>query len=333
VVARLTGEYVVDHYTASASDPLYHLASHEWWDPGWKHSAAGLERPRLAWPAEIVGTVLPEVAHDTGLRPGTPVVAGTIDAMAEAHSVGCSAVGDTMVMYGSTLFFIQVLAEPMSDPGLWAVAGLAPEKFGVAAGMATSGLVTTWMAEVANSSVADLFAEAAGVPAGSEGLVLLPYFAGERTPLFDPGARGCWLGLTLGHTRAHLARSILEGVAFGVRHNIEAMAAAGSEPRRLVAVGGGTRGDLWMRVVSDVTGLAQDVPTITVGASFGDARLAADALGIDTTGWNPASRRIDPNTDVADTYDRLYGIYRRAYPALRDDLHRLAEEFGVRDLR
>jgi len=324
IVGRLTAEYVMDHYTASTSDPLYDLTAKDWWSSAWDVAAASIERPRLAWPDEVVGTVIPTAAQETGLRAGTPVVAGTIDAMAESYSVGCRNVGDTMVMYGSTLFFIQVVGRPTVHPGLWAATGRTTETFSIAAGMATSGLVTTWLADVVGADVGTLFEEAADVAPGSDGLVLLPYFAGERTPLFDPQARGCWIGLTLAHKRGHLIRSALEGVAYGVRHNLEAMTEAGATPGRLVAVGGGTRGNLWTQIVSDVTGLPQDLPSITIGASYGDARMAADASGVNTESWNPVAHRLQPRIETADTYAELYGVYRRSYPALRDDMHLLA---------
>jgi xylulokinase len=321
---RLTGEYVLDHYSASTADPLYDLDARSWWPRAWDVAAPTLERPRLAWPGEVVGTVRPDVAAETGLPPGTPVLAGTIDALAESYSVGCHDVGDLMVMYGSTLFLIQTVSRPASHPGLWAAAGRTPQTFAIAAGMATSGLVATWLADLVGEDVGALHRDAAGIAPGSDGLVLLPYFSGERTPLFDSEARGCWLGLTLGHGRAHLYRSCLEGVAYGVRHNLEAMTDAGAPPRRLVAVGGGTRGNLWTQIVSDVTGLPQDLATTTIGASYGDARMAAEACGVDTSGWNPVAERVTPDPDNAQTYAELYGIYRRTYPALRDDMHRLA---------
>jgi len=184
--------------------------------------------------------------------------------------------------------------------------------------------VTTWLAELAGVEIDTLVREAAEVGAGSDGLVLLPYFAGERTPLFDPRARGCWLGLTLGHGRGHLYRSTLEGVSYGVRHNFEAMTEAGATPRRLVAVGGGTRGNLWTQILSDVTGMAQDLPTITIGASYGDARMAADACEVDTSGWNPVAMRVEPDETTFEVYGDLYDVYRRTYPALRADMHLLA---------
>ncbi|HEX9245990.1 MAG TPA: FGGY-family carbohydrate kinase [bacterium] len=323
LVFRLTGEYVADHYSASASSPLYDLRARTWWDEAWHEIAPAVRRPRLAWPGEVVGRVTPGAAADTGLPEGTPVIAGTIDALAEAYSAGCREVGDTMVMYGSTLFLIQTVTAPAPHPGLWAATGRTPATYSVAAGMATSGLITTWFADLVQTGVPALVEAAERIPPGSDGLVLLPYFAGERTPLFDPQARGCWMGLTLRHTRAHLYRSILEGVAYGARHNLETMAEAGGRPRRLFAVGGGTRGSLWTQIISDVTRLRQCVPTITVGASYGDAQMAADAAGVETGSWNPVAHVIEPDGSTGALYDRLYAIYLRAYPALRDDLHTL----------
>jgi xylulokinase len=251
------------------------------------------------------------------------VLAGTIDALAEAYSAGCRDDGDTMVMYGSTLFLIQVVARPAAHAGLWAATGRVPASYSVAAGMSTAGLLVDWLADVAGEDVDALLARAADVPPGSDGLVLLPYFAGERTPIFDPRARGCWVGLTLRHDRGHLFRSALEAIALGVRHNLEAMTEAGAHPVRLVAVGGGTRGRLLTQITSDVAALPQDLPTLTIGASYGDARMGADALGVDTSGWNPVAERIEPDPETAPLYDDLYGVYRRTYVALRDEMHRL----------
>jgi xylulokinase len=323
VARRLTGAYVLDHYSASASDPLYDLRGHGWWEPGWA-GFEQLERPALAWPSEIVGEVTAAAAEETGLQAGTPVVAGTIDALAEAYSVGVAAPGDTMLMYGSTMFLIQVVAEPAVDPGLWAAVGRTAATYSSAAGMSTAGLLTNWLSEVTGAGFESLLEEARALPAGSEGLLLLPYFAGERTPVFDPYARGAWVGLSLRHGRGHLYRSALEAVAFGVRHNLAAMSGAGATPRRLVAVGGGTKDSLWAQIVSDVTGLPQDIPSITLGASYGDARMAADALGVPTAAWNPVARQTVPDAGVRDVYDGLFAQYLALYPALADTMHKLA---------
>jgi xylulokinase len=154
---------------------------------------------------------------------------------------------------------------------------------------------------------------------------MLPYFAGERTPIFDPRARGAWAGLTLSHGPGHLYRSALEGVAMGVRHNLDAMRDSAAEARRLVAVGGGTAQRLWTQVVCDVTGLPQDLPTLTVGASYGNARLAADALGVDTTAWNPVAERLTPRDEAREIYQRLYELYVDGHRTLAGTMHALGD--------
>ncbi len=132
-------------------------------------------------------------------------------------------------------------------------------------------------------------------------------------------------GLTVEHTRGDLYRAALEASAYGVRHNVEAMRAAGADIRRVVAVGGGTRGGLWTRIVSDVTGLEQEIRTVTIGASYGAAFLAAAAIAaVDIDTWNPVHERVVPDVRRRSRYDDLYGLYLRLYPATRDIGHALA---------
>jgi xylulokinase len=190
--------------------------------------------------------------------------------------------------------------------------------------MATSGAVTDWLRGLVGGSFEDLVARAAEVPAGSRGLLVLPYFEGERTPLFDPSARGVIAGLTLSHGPAELYRAVLEGIAYGVRHNLETMRVAGGAARRLVAVGGGTQGGLWTQIVSDVTGLPQQVTRESIGASLGDAMLAAAADGGDVSGWNPVVETVQP--DPGRPYEEFYARYRELYPATADIAHFLAEQ-------
>ncbi|OLF08262.1 FGGY-family carbohydrate kinase [Actinophytocola xanthii] len=326
LVHRLTGRYVLDHHSASQCDPMYDQN-----ELGWARDWAGvvapdLALPDLAWPTEVVGTVSAAAAAETGLPQGLPVTAGTVDAWAEATSVGVREPGDVMVMYGTTMFLIEVLEQPKPHPGLWTTSGVFPGTRSLAAGMATSGAVTDWLRRLVGGDFASLVAEAAAVPPGSRGLLLLPYFAGERTPIFDPSARGVIAGLTLAHGRAELYRAALEGIAYGVRHNLEVMREAGGEARRLVAVGGGTRGGLWTRIVSDVAGQPQQVPTETVGAALGDAMLAAVATGteVDFEAWNPPAETVIPTGDGR--YEQYYRRYRELYPATKDVAHFLAEE-------
>jgi xylulokinase len=139
------------------------------------------------------------------------------------------------------------------------------------------------------------------------------------------------MGLTLTHERAHIYRSCLEGIAYGLRHNIEVMASVGAMPRRLVAVGGGLKDPVWLQICSDVTGLPQEVPEKIVGAAYGDAYLAGYAAGLFTDSrvlkqqWVKIVRTIEPNRQVAPIYDELCGIYHRLYRNTREEMHRLSQ--------
>lgn len=323
---RLTGTYVLDHHSASQCTPLYDTVAREWYAPWAARIAPGVELPPLRWSGEAAGTVTAEAAHRTGLPAGIPVTTGTIDAWAEALSVGAHGVGDLMLMYGTTMFLIHTVPELVTAPALWSTVGAVPGTRNLAGGMATSGAVTGWLRELFGSpDYPELLrlAEQSGVGAG--GLLMLPYFAGERTPVMDPDARGVIAGLTLSHTRGDLYRAALEGTAYGVRHNIEALEAAGGDIGRVVAVGGGTQGRLWTQIVSDVTGRAQEVRTTSVGASYGGALLAAQLVGeADIDDWNPVAETVTPRASAAARYADLYELYRRLYPASADVVHALA---------
>ncbi|WP_263251068.1 FGGY-family carbohydrate kinase [Saccharopolyspora rosea] len=333
LVHRLTGRYVLDHHSASQCDPLYDLGARDWARDWAERVAPGLELPELSWPTEVVGRVGARAAAETGLPEGLPVTTGTVDAWAEATSVGVRAPGDVMLMYGTTMFFVQVLTDPRPHPVLWGTCGAFPDTYTLAAGMATSGAVTEWLRDLVTGDFAQLVAEAAKAPAGSRGLLLLPYFAGERTPIFDQDARGVLAGLTTGHGRAELYRAALEGIGYGVRHNLEAMSAAGGTAGRLVAVGGGTQGGLWTQIVSDITGQEQQIPAETVGAAYGDALLAGVGTGtaVDPDGWNPVTETVRPNPVNTERYDAFYRHYRDLYESTVRIQHFLAEQQRAAD--
>lgn len=334
---RLTGRHVLDHHTAAHSMPLYDPRTRAWtaqFAPA-VLGDVGLDRlPDLAWSDELAGYVTAEAAAQTGLREGTPVAVGTVDALSEAVSVGAVHPGDLMVMYGSTTFFILVQDTPTPDPRVWTVGGAFAGQVNLAAGMSTTGSLTRWFVdelarEYSTEQAYDrLFAEAAQVPPGAEGLLLLPYFSGERTPINDPQARGVIAGLTLAHTRAHLFRAALEGVGYGIRQNIEAFRELGAQVRRLVAVGGGAKGRTWLQIVSDISGEVQELPEVTVGASYGDAFLAGLAAGVlrrdDLNRWVRIADRVYPNPALKADYDRLYGLYRDLYAQTRGTVHALS---------
>ncbi|MEV0840893.1 FGGY family carbohydrate kinase [Actinocatenispora sera] len=329
LVWRLTGEYLLDHHSASQAVPLYDTRGHAWWAPAWRDLAAGIEPPALRWSDEIAGAVTAEAARVTGLPAGIPVITGTIDAWAEAVSVDAHQPGDLLLMYGTTMFLIDTLdagAPPLTAPPLWGTVGVYRGSRNLAGGMATSGAITGWLRELVGGDFGTLTAAAEASGPGANGLLMLPYFAGERTPVDDPRARGTLTGLTLSHTAGDLYRAALEATAFGVRHNIEAFTAAGARIDRVVAVGGGTRGGLWSQLVSDVTGLAQQVHTHTIGASYGSAYLAARAIGdASIRAWNPVAGTVTPRAELRADYDELYRLYLELAAGTAPVAHALAD--------
>ena len=327
---RLTGAYVLDRHSASQCTPLFDIESGEWHEPWAPLVAPGIELPTLAWPGDLAGTITAEAAAATGLAEGTPVIVGTIDAWSEALSIGAVGPGDLMLMYGTTMFLVATVPDILRTPSMWTTVGAFPGTNCLAGGMATSGAITGWIRELTGAGYPDLLAEAAASGPGARGLLMLPYFAGERTPLLDPDARGMVAGLTLSHGRGDLYRAALEATAFGVRHNIETMREAGAQIDRIAAVGGGTQGSLWTQIVSDVTGLEQQLTRTSVGASYGAAFLAACAVA-DTAGtapdiadWNPVVATVRPDPATAAAYDRGYRLYRELYTSTVDLAHELA---------
>jgi len=338
LVARLTGKYVIDHLTGSTWVPLYDIGARTWSKSFCQDVVEPERLPELAWANEIAGRVTAQAARQTGLAEGTPVIVGTIDAPAEALSVGVTAPGQMMLMYGSTVFMIQVMDKPLTDKRLWAAPYLFPGTWCLEAGMATSGALTRWFRdhmapdlvateEAGGANVyAELTRQAAKIPPGSEGLVVLPYFSGERTPINDPKAKGMIFGLTLAHSRAHVFKAILEGIGYGVRHHFEVMESIGAPSQQVIAVGGGTKSPVWLQVVSDITNSPQQVPAVTLGASYGDAFLAGLGIGVfdsyqDISKWLRSRRTIKPNPQNTAIYEKYMPIYLELYRRTRDLMH------------
>ncbi|HJT14522.1 MAG TPA: FGGY family carbohydrate kinase, partial [Dongiaceae bacterium] len=228
LVHRLTDSFVIDHYSAGSTSPLY-LPDRLAYSDELVCDIIALDRlPEPAWTTDIAGMVTQRAADETGLALGTPVIVGTIDAAAEALSVGVLNPGDMMLMYGSTIFVIMITSERVRDRRLWYSPWLFSGEHAAMAGLATSGTLTHWFRDQFGkeldpaSAMPALAAEAAESPPGARGLVLLPYFSGERTPIHDPYAKGMLFGLDLTHTRGDIFRALLEGIACGTNHIIEA---------------------------------------------------------------------------------------------------------------
>jgi len=346
VVHRLTDEYTIDHAIASYFHPIYDPAELAWDDE--LASVVGIPTdmlPQPRWATEIAGGVSEAAAEETGLDPGTPVTVGTGDALASMVSVGTVDPGESIFMYGTTGVIFTVLEENRAPEGLWSGPFVFEDTYHAGGGMATSGAILRWFrdeladAERRRAEETDvgpyelLDDQAAEVDPGSDGLVVLPYFSGERTPITDDSARGTIVGLTLQHTKGHLFRAILEGVGYGFRHHVEAMENVDIDVGNVRAIGGGARSPLWRQIVSDITGVSQAYVADPLGSPLGDAFLAGYGTGVfedldrvevkaDITGTTV------PDPDAGRVYDEYYEVYRDLYPQVRDSMHRLADLGG-----
>jgi len=326
LVQRLTGEIVIDHYTAANFSPLYDVATQSWVDDLADDIIPLDKLPRLLWSNEVAGMITPTAAMETGLPEGTPVTAGTIDAAAEAISVGVDQPGEMMMMYGSTIFIILRAQSKVTDPRIWYAPWLFEGEHASMAGLATSGTLTHWFRDQLardldpTEAFPILANEASTSPPGANGLLMLPYFSGERTPIHDMSAKGSFFGLNLTHTRGDMYRALIEGIAHGTRHVTDTFAELGQSPTRLLAVGGGTRNALWLQATSDITGIDQIVCDKTIGASYGDAFLAALAIGLvnrdDIKKWNPVAQTIHATPNPV--YDKSHSLFRRLYEQTKD---------------
>jgi xylulokinase len=335
LILKMTGEKVIDRHTAAHYMPLVDLKTLDWSERFSDGLVDVAKLPRMGWSDELAGQVSASAAKETGLKAGTPVAVGAVDALSEGISVGAVNPGDMMIMYGSTAFFILVLTQPAPDERVWTVAGAFEGQYNLAAGMATTGSLTRWFRDELAQDLPEetayktLFEQAEGIPPGAGGLLILPYFSGERTPINDPHARGVIAGLTLAHTRAHLYRATLESVAYGIRHNIETFRSIGAPVKRIVAVGGGTQSRTWLQIVSDVAGIGQTVPGLTIGASYGDAFLAGLAGGIlkrdDLNDWVKQGIEIEPNKASGQRYEPLYQDYLKLYSQTKEIVYRLGQ--------
>lgn len=328
LVQKLTGECVVDHYSAANFSPLYEI-DEKGWSSALADNIVDLDRlPRVTWTTDIAGQLTKKAARETGLAVGTPVITGTIDAAAEALSVGMTRPGDMMVMYGSTIFIIMLSSKRIQDGRLWYAPWLFPGEHASMSGLATSGTLTHWFRDQFakdlpfESAFRTLTEEANASPPGANGVIMLPHLSGERTPIHDSHAKGVIFGLNLTHNRGDLYRAAVEGIAYGTNRIFETYREIGEPPKTLLAVGGGTKNPVWLQATSDVSGLPQTVRERTLGASYGDAFLAALGAGAvkrgDIAAWNPSARKISPRAKNRAVYDKQYAIFKKIYGQTKD---------------
>jgi xylulokinase len=341
---RLTGEFATD--VSDASGTLLFDVTHRRWS---REMLTALDidpqiLPRAFESPEITGEITREVAVLTGLTAGTPVVAGGGDQAASAVGNGIVLPGLTSATLGTSGVIFTYTAAPKLDPrgrihtfchavpGKWHVMGVTQ-----GAGLSLRwfrdnfGYSESWYARQADIDPYDLIIrEAERVPPGSDGLLWLPYLMGERTPHLDSQARGMWFGLTASHTRSHLVRSILEGVAFSLRDSLEIFRELGIPVEQIRASGGGSRSFLWRQIQADIYGKELVTLRTSEGSALGAALLAGVGAKIYDSVEESAREAIQvkesmaPKADNVAVYDKYYQVYRALYPAVQELSHTLA---------
>lgn len=332
IVYRLTQTYSLEENWAAESG-LYDVREHRWHAPYLEH--AGLNPailPPVHRPVEVVAGVSEEAARLTGLRAGTPVVAGSADHVAAALAAGLTESGDILLKFGGAgdILYCDSRSEP--DPHFYFDYHDIPGLTLINGCMAASGSLVKWFARefAGGASPAALDTEAGAIPPGAGGIIALPYFLGEKTPIFDPAARGVFAGVMLHHTRAHLYRAILEAVCYGFLHHLTLLQEAGRPVRRVVAADGGSRSALWMQMAADVVNLPVQVVAGEAASALGAAYVAAMGAGIFSS-WRDITRFISqgpiytPREEAAGIYRQGFRLYRELYTRLQPYLPQLGK--------
>jgi xylulokinase len=319
LVFKLTGRYTVDTYDAIAYAPLFNIRTRQW-ERTYESDLFSLDLlPDILWTTEVAGTITRQAAETTTLPEGIPVLTGTADAAAEAVSVGVRAPGDMMMMYGSSNFFIMQTSELKPIPQFWASNFLTAGTTVVTGGMATVGSLFSWFNQTFPGRSFSQWEELARESKpGANGITILPYFAGERTPLFDAHAKGVFFGMQLTTTAGDMYQALQEAIGYGIRHNLETLREAGEQAGRIIAIGGVSSSAMSMQIISDAAGCVQQIPSQTAGASYGDAFLAAYGSGWidslqDINSWVSIVKAYEPNPKHASVYEQGYQRYRELY--------------------
>ncbi len=285
---------------------------------------------------EITGTIDEAAAEATGLKVGTPVMAGGGDQAAGAVGVGAVQEGIGMLSLGTSGVLFASAKQPVIEPSgrLHSFCHAVPDLYHMMGVILSAAGSLRWFHDTfAEGMDYDALVNAAAdVPAGAEGLIFLPYLTGERTPHADPLARGAFVGLTVRHTFAHMTRAVLEGVAMALKDNFVLMQSAGMVKLDEIRVtGGGAKSPVWRQIIADVFGAAITSVNTTEGAAYGAALLA----GVGASEWQSVAEAcaatiqsvetVKPNLDYARQYDQVYEVYRKLYPALKDSFVELSE--------
>jgi xylulokinase len=291
--------------------------------------------------SQVVGEVTGKAAEETGLAKGTPVIAGMVDATAAALEAGIIQAGDAVDMTGQSTVLTICSDQPYLGRNLIPLGHAIPGKHLTVGAMVATGGSLRWFrdqlgdaercaAEMVGANAFELLSlEAGKSPAGANHIIFLPYMYGERSPIWDSYARGVFAGLSLATTKADLIRAIMEGAAYGLRHNAEIAGQDGFFIRSLSCVGGGSKSAVWNQIKADVLNKPILIPKAAVGAPLGDAMLAAVSTGLFSNIEQALLQFVQPGSTfmpdatLVKLYDQFYRIYLGLYPALQDAFREL----------
>lgn len=325
IVYKLTGRVGTDYSDASGTSLL---------NINGEFSRRALEAcgidpaasPELIDSGRIVGYAGVGVAR--GLE-GVPVVAGGADNAVAAYGCGVENPGEAMVSLGTSGTVLAVTKNAVADPNgaIHLFRHVLKKSFYHMAVILSATNSLNWFKDrfLAELSFQALEKMVAAVPAGSNGVVFLPYLNGERTPHRDPNARGALVGFSSFHSEADIVRSIYEGVTLALREGAQLIEALGTEITNLRLVGGGSKSDTWSQLVADNFAKELWIPRVDEGAAYGSARLAAKALALNTKGWVKLKKKYSPDPERKKIYDDLFDIYKNLYKSLKDDFKSVSE--------
>ncbi len=283
--------------------------------------------PKVNLSMEIVGKTKGVWEELLGIPAGTPVIAGSADHVASTLAAGIINQDDLLIKFGGAGDILYCVDEIVTNENLFFDYHIVPEKYLLNGCMAASGSLVKWFTKnIIHQDSPDIFArldeQAVNVAPASEGLIILPYFLGEKTPLFDPTARGVLFGLTLSHTNGHIFRAILESVIYGFRHHVEVLDDMGYKPKRIMATNGGAKSKFWCQIAADVLGQEVRSYPSHPGSALGVAFLAGMSVGMfqkweEIQKFLTIHRTFQPDQDAVKIYDRAYQIYRKLYQQLK----------------
>ncbi len=318
ITYKLTGVNTLNSYDAVGYTGMFNIFTKQWIDENIEHICPKEYLPNIVSPSKCAGVIHKQGALESGLHEGTMVLPGIADAAAECLCAGVADLNEMMLMLGTSTFFILRTDKLHKTSNFWATNFLQDKEYVLTGGTSNCGSATTWFIDNFAKNEKDVYTvllkEASEVQTQLDAPVIVPYFAGERTPIFDPDARAIFFGVSLNHGRGDLFRALLEGIAYSIKENIVELSKI-SPIDKIYAIGGGVKNKILLHFIADICDVSIIIPSIEIGAAYGDAYLASCLINPNKTlhEWIGIKEEIIPNTEKCDIYNKRYGIFKQLY--------------------